>query len=118
MGHFIVLDLEWNQSPGGRETSMDRLPFEIIEIGAVKLDENLRIISEFSRLVRPQVYKTLHYKISEVTHLSLIHIFCAAVISMIDLLYPQILRSLTNTLFAGDPHLLLKALVPIGIGFE
>ena len=70
MGHFIVLDLEWNQSSGGRETSMDRLPFEIIEIGAVKLDENLRIISEFSRLVRPQVYKTLHYKISEVTHLS------------------------------------------------
>lgn len=70
MRHYIVLDLEWNQSSGGRETSMDRLPFEIIEIGAVKLDENLRIISEFSRLVRPQVYKTLHYKISEVTHLS------------------------------------------------
>ena len=43
-------------------------------------------------------------------------LICAAVISMIDLLYPQILRSLTNTLFAGDPHLLLKALVPIGIG--
>lgn len=39
-------------------------------------------------------------------------LICAAVISMIDLLYPQILRSLTNTLFAGDPHLLLKALVP------
>lgn len=33
-------------------------------------------------------------------------LICAAVISMIDLLYPQILRSLTNTLFAGDPHLL------------
>ena len=64
MGHYIVLDLEWNQSSGGREASIDRLPFEIIEIGAVKLDENLRIVSEFSRLVRPQVYRTLHYKIS------------------------------------------------------
>lgn len=70
MGHYIVLDLEWNQSSGGREASIDRLPFEIIEIGAVKLDENLRIVSEFSRLVRPQVYRTLHYKISEVTHLT------------------------------------------------
>lgn len=33
-------------------------------------------------------------------------LICAAVISTIDLLYPQILRSLTNTLFTGDPHLL------------
>ena len=40
-------------------------------------------------------------------------LICAAVISMIDLLYPQILRSLTNTLFAGDPHLLLKLLSPL-----
>lgn len=70
MGHYIVLDLEWNQSSGGRETSLDHLPFEIIEIGAVKLDESLQIVSEFSRLVRPQAYRTLHYKISEVTHLS------------------------------------------------
>ena len=35
MGQFIVLDLEWNQSPAGKEGSMNRLPFEIIEIGAV-----------------------------------------------------------------------------------
>ena len=39
MGQFIVLDLEWNQSPAGKEGSMNRLPFEIIEIGAVKLNE-------------------------------------------------------------------------------
>ena len=37
MGQYIVLDLEWNQSPLGKDGSMDRLPFEIIEIGAVKL---------------------------------------------------------------------------------
>ena len=48
MGQFIVLDLEWNQSPAGKEGSMNRLPFEIIEIGAVKLNKNLQIISEIS----------------------------------------------------------------------
>lgn len=71
MKHFIVLDLEWNQSPGGKDGSLDRLPFEIIEIGAVKLDEELQIVSEFHRLVRPRVYRQMHYKIKEVTHMSI-----------------------------------------------
>lgn len=71
MGQFIVLDLEWNQSPGGKDGSMDRLPFEIIEIGAVKLNESLQIVSEFHRLIRPRVYRQMHYKISEVTHMSI-----------------------------------------------
>ena len=80
MGQYIVLDLEWNQSPLGKDGSMDRLPFEIIEIGAVKLNASLQIISEFRRLIRPRVYRQMHFKISEVTHmsmdelLSLIHI--------------------------------------------
>lgn len=71
MKHYIVLDLEWNQSPGGKDGSLDRLPFEIIEIGAVKLDERLRIVSEFHRLIRPRVYRQMHYKIMEVTHMSI-----------------------------------------------
>ena len=41
MDSYIVLDLEWNQSPNGREYSNNDLPFEIIEIGAVKLDSKL-----------------------------------------------------------------------------
>ena len=32
--NYIVFDLEWNQSPGGKKYSNSRLPFEIIEIGA------------------------------------------------------------------------------------
>lgn len=71
MGQYIVLDLEWNQSTQGKDGSMDRLPFEIIEIGAVKLNESLQIISEFHRLIRPRVYRQMHYKISEVTHMSM-----------------------------------------------
>ena len=34
--NYIVFDLEWNQSPNGKEDSVEHLPFEIIEIGAVK----------------------------------------------------------------------------------
>lgn len=71
MGQFIVLDLEWNQSPYGKGGAMDRLPFEIIEIGAVKLNESLRIVSEFHRLIKPRVYHQLHFKITEVTHMSM-----------------------------------------------
>ena len=37
--NYIVFDLEWNQSPGGKRWSNSQLPFEIIEIGAVKLNE-------------------------------------------------------------------------------
>lgn len=69
--NYIVLDLEWNQSAMGKDGSMDRLPFEIIEIGAVKMSPDLKIISEFHRLIRPRVYRQLHYKISEVTHMSM-----------------------------------------------
>ena len=39
MKNYIVLDLEWNQSPDGKEGTIDHFPFEIIEIGAVRLDE-------------------------------------------------------------------------------
>lgn len=71
MGQFIVLDLEWNQCPQGKEGSMNRLPFEIIEIGAVKLNESLQIVSEFRRLIKPRVYRQIHHKITEVTHMSI-----------------------------------------------
>lgn len=71
MKTYIIFDLEWNQSPGGKEDSLERMPFEIIELGAVKLDHSLRPISEFHRLITPQVYTRLHYKISEVTHMDI-----------------------------------------------
>lgn len=71
MRHYIVLDLEWNQSPMGKDSSADRLPFEIIEIGAVKLNSGLQIVSEFRRLIRPRVYREMHFIISEVTHMSI-----------------------------------------------
>ena len=59
MKNFIVFDLEWNQNPGGKEASVERLPFEIFEIGAVKLNEEREKVAEFHRII------------SEVTHVSI-----------------------------------------------
>ena len=55
----------------GREDSVADFPFEIIEIGAVKLDENFQMVDEFHRLIRPQVYGQMHHMISEVTHMNM-----------------------------------------------
>lgn len=71
MKTYVVFDLEWNQSPQGKENSIEELPFEIIELGAVKLDEQFLVLSEYHRLISPQVYKQMHYKISEVTHMNM-----------------------------------------------
>lgn len=66
--NYIVFDLEWNQSPSGKDGELEKLPFEIIEIGALKLDSQMNIVSEFCETIRPQVYPELHYKIKEITH--------------------------------------------------
>lgn len=67
--NFIVLDLEWNQCPSGKENEIPRLPFEIIEIGAVKLNDDHEFISEFREIVCPQAYTDLHYKTKEIVSL-------------------------------------------------
>ena len=71
MKSYIVFDLEWNQSSAVKEASLDHLPFEIFEIGAVKLNENMEKLSEFHRLIRPCVYRQMHFAISEVTHVTM-----------------------------------------------
>ena len=58
--NYIVLDLEWNQCPSGKEHSVDKLTFEIIEIGAYKLDSSLKLVDKFDELVKPQVYTKIH----------------------------------------------------------
>ena len=45
-----------------------------------------------------------------------IDLLCAAIISLVDLAYPQILRSATKTLFTQDKTIILQALPWIAIG--
>ncbi len=72
--NLIVFDLEWNQCPSGKDHEMKGLPFEIIEIGAVKLNEQKEIIDTFRVLVKPVVYRRLHPIIRGVVGLSMMEL--------------------------------------------
>ncbi len=57
--NYIVFDLEWNQGYPGKEEANTALPFEIIEIGAVKLNNDLVPIDSFHRIIKPVIYPVL-----------------------------------------------------------
>ena len=68
--NYIIFDLEWNQSnPNDLESTVKELPFEIIDIGAIKLNSDRYMLEEFNQLVKPQVYAKLHYITSKIIHL-------------------------------------------------
>ncbi len=58
--NYIVLDLEWNQASDKYSRDFG-LPFEILEIGAVKLNRKMKVVDNFDGLIRPQIYHTIHY---------------------------------------------------------
>lgn len=64
---FVVLDLEWNTAFSAHNKKYLN---EIIEFGAVKLDEDCNEVDSFSMLVKPQVGKTLTGMVEELTHIS------------------------------------------------
>lgn len=67
--NYIVLDLEWNQSNTGQEPEVKEFPFEIIDIGAIMLNEGREMIDEFNQLVKPSVYHHMHKITSKIIHL-------------------------------------------------
>lgn len=67
--NYIVLDLEWNQSNTGEEPEVKEIPFEIIDIGAIKLNSDRAMIDEFNQLVKPTVYEHMHKITSNLIHL-------------------------------------------------
>lgn len=69
--NYIVLDLEWNQSNTGLEKEVSKIPFEIIEVGAIKLNDECVMIGEFSELVKPQVYHEMHHYTSKLIHMQM-----------------------------------------------
>jgi inhibitor of KinA sporulation pathway (predicted exonuclease) len=69
--NYIVLDLEWNQCPSGKANEDPALPFEIIELGAIKLNEHKERIGEFGRKIQPQVYHSLHYRTKQLLKIDL-----------------------------------------------
>ena len=71
--HYIILDLEWNQpiswqSPAYKRVG-DRLIFEMIQIGAARMDENLEITETLSLPIAPTEYRQIHPRIRRMTGL-------------------------------------------------
>ncbi len=62
---YIILDLEWNSAHSVKGNFN-----EIIEIGAVSLDENMNITDKFQSLVKPKCAKKIRNRIEELTHIS------------------------------------------------
>lgn len=69
--NYIVLDLEWNQSDTGTEPEAKEIPFEIIDIGAVKLSGRRETAGEFNQMVKPAVYPHMHKITGKLLHLQM-----------------------------------------------
>ena len=65
---YIILDLEWNAS---YSTRLHGFVNEIIEFGAVKLDESYQIVDTFSVMVKPKIGKRLNGTVKKLTGISL-----------------------------------------------
>lgn len=71
---YIVFDLEFNQGYNkslNKTISNDRCPFEIIQIGAIKLNSQFNIIDTFNSYVKPEIYKQIHPYVSKMTGITL-----------------------------------------------
>lgn len=64
---YVILDLEWN---GCYSSKVGGYINEIIEFGAVKLNERMEIIGQFSVLVRPELTKKLRSRVKNLTSLT------------------------------------------------
>ncbi len=70
---YIVIDLEWNQ-PLNHQNRVyrevgDRLIFEMIQIGAAKLNSAMEITDTISIPIHPTCYLKIHPRIARMTHL-------------------------------------------------
>ena len=90
---YIVLDLEWNQpssyNSAAFKESRGKLLFEIIQIGAVRVNEKMEITDSFTTFVHPVCYTRLNPRIRKITHIEQEDLedapeFCEAVKSFSD----------------------------------
>ncbi|WP_434305991.1 exonuclease domain-containing protein [Clostridium botulinum] len=67
--NYIIFDLEFNQ--GYNNQIEIKCPFEIIQIGAIKLNENFTTIDTFNALVKPEIYSDLNPFVKNLTNLTM-----------------------------------------------
>ena len=68
--NYIVFDMEWNQPSNPKAIVRAQgvtLHSEIIQIGAVKLNDRFEEISDFNIMIKPKYYTKMHGKVSKLT---------------------------------------------------
>ena len=60
---YVILDLEWNSAYSYK---LKHFVNEIIEFGAVRLDDELNIESTYSSLVKPKIGRKLNGKVKQI----------------------------------------------------
>ncbi|MBX4261623.1 exonuclease domain-containing protein [Clostridium estertheticum] len=79
--NYIVFDLEFNQGYNFTKETKEtketksaidpKCPFEIIQIGAIKLNDNFETISTLDMFVKPEIYTTLNPFVKRLTGLTI-----------------------------------------------
>jgi inhibitor of KinA sporulation pathway (predicted exonuclease) len=73
--NYIIFDLEFNQSYNFESETNNiinpKCPFEIIQIGAIKLNENFEKIGFLDILVKPEIYTRLNPFVQKLTGLTM-----------------------------------------------
>lgn len=68
--YYIIFDLEFNQDFSSLQDvnrNRSQYPFEIIQIGAIKLDLKFNTIATFNRYIKPTIYTKISPFITELT---------------------------------------------------
>jgi len=92
---LVILDLEWNTAFC---KELNKYVNEIVEFGAVKLDDALKVIDTFSCLVKPTVAKEIHPQVQKLINISFEEIKDA------ELTFPYVVDKFAE--FLGDGTLL------------
>lgn len=66
--NYIIFDLEWNNAYNYKTKSGVN---EIIEIGAIKLNDELEVVDTFTQLIYPRLSKKLGSRFKNLTHITL-----------------------------------------------
>ena len=63
---YIIMDLEWNQ-PIVPKKRIKGLHGDIIQIGALKVDEDMNVKDELNITVKPKYYSRMNHNVQELT---------------------------------------------------
>lgn len=94
--HYIIFDLEFNQDASSLQNFDSKntcYPFEIIQIGAVKLDENFKTIDTFDRYVKSSFYAQINPFITKLTGITTDQL-------LLEEPFPQVYKAYTE--FIGE----------------